>query len=129
MTNLDITRKFAVNAMNIERLLAKAGITGEAGRVVLMLTMANKEWGASQAEVKEALGLPKDVVSKLARSLVKARALRQQREGATRRTKQLYITKSGRRLLLRVKLVLQRPRPAKPEPSRGNSTTLLDGLE
>jgi predicted transcriptional regulator len=126
MATPDITRKFAVKAMEIERLLAKAGITGEAGRVVLMLTMADKNWGVPQAEVIQVLALPKDVVSKLARSLVRARVLRQEREG---RTKQLYITSSGRRLLSRVKLALSPPRSTKAKPASIYRSSLLDGLK
>lgn len=103
--------------MKVEQVLGGSGITGNAGRVVFILAMAQKDWGVLQKDVVKATALPKDVVSKLVGSLVQAGLLTQEREGANSRIKRLATTDSGRGLLLRVKAALQPPpRPAKPEP-------------
>src|ERR1035438_8063455 len=111
MATIDIVRKFAEHAMKVEHVLAESGITGSVGRVVFVLTMAQKDWGISQKDVVEATALPKDVVSKLVGSLVGARMLTQERDGANSRIKRLHVTDLGRALLSRVKDSLQPLRP------------------
>jgi DNA-binding MarR family transcriptional regulator len=104
----DIARKFAEHALKVEHVLGESGVTGNAGRVVFILAMAQKDWGVSQ----------KDVVSKLVGSLVQAGLLTQEREGSNSRIKRLQMTDSGRALLSRVKEALQPPRPVKQQPEQ-----------
>lgn len=122
MATVDIARKFAEHAIKVERILGESGATGNAGRVVIILTMAQKDWGVSQKDVVEATALPKDVVSKLVGSLVDVGLLTQEREGTNSRIKRLNLTDSGRSLLLRVKDALQPPRPLKKEPEQTYSS-------
>ena len=117
MATVDIVKKFAEHAIKVEGVLENAAITGDVGRVLLILTMANKDSGVPQAEVANAMDLAKDVISKRVRSLVAAQLLRQERTGANRRIKRLYTTESGRALLSDVKLALQPPRLPKEEPA------------
>jgi DNA-binding MarR family transcriptional regulator len=104
--------------MKVEGVLGESGITGNAGRVVFVLTMAKNVLGVSQKEVVEATALSKDVVSKLVGSLVQVGLLTQEREGTNSRIKRLATTDSGRALLSRVTAALQPPRPAKQEPEQ-----------
>jgi DNA-binding MarR family transcriptional regulator len=115
MATIDIARAFADHAIKVERVLGQSGITGNAGRVVFVLTMAKKDWGVSQKEVVDSTALPKDVVSKLVGSLVQAGLLTQERDGADSRINRLITTDSGRSVLSRVMAALQPPRPAKQE--------------
>ena len=129
MATVDI-KKFAEHTIKVERVLEHAGLRGDAGRALLILTMANRNSGVPQAEVANALALPKDVVSKLVRSLVTAQLLRQERTGANRRIKRLYTTKSGRALLAEAKLALQPTRPPKGDPAETvRQPSFLDELE
>lgn len=123
MATNDKARAFAEHAIKVERVLSESGITGNAGRVVFLLTMAKKDWGVSQKDVVDATALPKDVVSKLVRSLVQAGLLTQEREGANSRTKRLITTDAGRSVLSQVTAALQPPRPAKQE-AEGTSRQL-----
>lgn len=104
--------------MKVESVLTAGGITGNVGRVVFVLTMAQKDCGVSQKDVVNATALPKGVVSKLVGSLVQAGLLTRERDGENPRVKQLATTNSGRSLLLRVMAALQPPRPAKQEPEQ-----------
>lgn len=119
MPTVEIIKKFADQAMKVERVLRDAEIPGDAGRVVLILNLVNRDWGARQGEIVKALALPKDIVSKLIRSLVNADLLTQEREVANPRAKRLRATDTGRKLLYKVKLALQPPRPPKQESAGG----------
>jgi DNA-binding MarR family transcriptional regulator len=107
------TKKFAEDAIKVERVLGKSRIRGNAGRVVFLLNMAQKGLGVTQKEVVGAMALPKDVVSKLVGSLVQAGLLKQERSGVDSRIKLLTTAGPGRALLSRVKAALQKPRPRK----------------
>jgi len=111
------TRKFAEQALLVERLLDNQGVNGKAGRVIFILDAANK-LGSTQKEVVEEMALPKDVVSKLVGLLVRARLLTQQRESGTSRVKRLGTTDRGKQLLSKVTAALKPLRPRKPEPER-----------
>jgi DNA-binding MarR family transcriptional regulator len=80
--------------------------------------VANIELGVFQKDVIDAMDLPKDVVSKLVGSQVKAGLLTQKRERANSRFKRLHMTNDGTALLSKVKAVLQPPRPVKQEPEQ-----------
>jgi DNA-binding MarR family transcriptional regulator len=118
MATIDIARKFAEHAMKAEHVLGESGITGNVGRVMFVLAMAQKDWGVSQKDVVDAMGLPKDVVSKLVGFLVQAGLLVQERDSANSRIKRLATTYSGSALLSRVQSALQPPRPTKQEPEQ-----------
>jgi DNA-binding MarR family transcriptional regulator len=104
-------RKFAEQAIRVERVLNEKRIAGSAGRVVYLLTLADRFVGVSQKDVVAETSLSKDLVSKLVSSLVTAKLLTQVRESSNSRIKRLATTESGRDLLRRLKAVLQPPRP------------------
>jgi DNA-binding MarR family transcriptional regulator len=114
MATINIVKKFAEQAIKVERAVQQAGIARNAGRVVLVLTMANTVFGVPQKKVVDETELAKDVVSKLVGSLVRAGRLTQEREETNSRIKRLVTTDSGRDLLARVEASLQPPRPASP---------------
>ena len=132
MATVDAVKKFVEHAVRVERVLRESRITGNAGRVLFVLTLAEKGLGIPQMDAVAAMALPKDVVSKLVRSLVEAGLLTQERMGGNSRIKQVAITESGRALLFRVKAALNPARPAKKEPEEGYSqqyfTDPLTGL-
>lgn len=109
---MDIVKKFADQAIRVERVLQRAKITASAGRVIFVLTRANRGNGVTQKEIVDGAGLAKDVVSKLVSSLVQAGLLTQEKVS---RTKMLSTTDTGRKLLTKVKASLQPPRPARPD--------------
>ena len=96
-------RKFAERVIHVEHVLNEEGVAGSAGRVVYLLTIADKLLGVPQKEVVAKTALPKDVVSKLVSSLVGARLLTQVSESSSSRTKTLVTTDSGRALLSRIR--------------------------
>jgi len=104
-------RKFAEQAIKVERVLNKDHVAGSTGRVVYLLTMADRYAGVSQKEAVAKMALPKDAVSKLVGSLVDAGLLTQARESSNPRIKRLATTDSGRDLLRRLKTALQPPPP------------------
>ncbi len=132
MATADRLRKFAEQATKIERVLNKDHVAGSIGRVVYLLTMADRYAGVSQKEAVAEMALPKDVVSKLVGSLVDAGLLTQARESSNPRIKRLETTDSGRDLVRRLKAELQYPgpRPAAPEvgvqPNRFNFDEVED---
>ncbi len=113
MATVDTARKFSEHAIKVERVFAKTGIAGNAALVLYVLAMAKMKSGVPQKEVVEGTALPKDVVSKVVRSLVRAKMLTQKREVADSRIKRLWVTDSGRALLSRFIEALQPSRPAK----------------
>jgi len=115
MATIDPVRKFAEQSVKVERVLQEAGVTGNAGRIVLVLTMANTVLGVSQKEVVEATGCAKDVVSKLVTSLVSAELLTQERQGTNARVKRLTISDAGRTLLSQIRGSLQPARSVSTE--------------
>jgi len=101
--------RFAAQAILVDSVLDGQGLTGNAGRVVFILGAANKTGGGTQKQILEATNLPKDVVSKLVKSLVSAGLLTQKRAMENSRIKRLHTTESGRKLLSRVTSALQPP--------------------
>jgi DNA-binding MarR family transcriptional regulator len=104
-------RKFAEQAIRVERVLNEDHVAGSTGRVVYLLTVADMYAGVSQKDVVAETALSKDVVSKLVGSLVDAGLLTQVRESSNPRIKRLATTNSGRDLVRRLKTVLQPPPP------------------
>ncbi len=121
METIDIVRKFAEDAIKVERVLAKARIAGKAGRVVFLLDMALRDPGVLQKDVAAAMALRKDVVSKLVGALVQAGLLTQKRLGVDSRIKILVTAEPGKALLSRVKAALKKQMP------RRMRLPLLDG--
>lgn len=121
-------RKFAEQAVKVEQAARQSGIPRNAGRVVFVLSMADRRWGISQKEVVERTALPKDVVSKLVDSLVKAGLLTERRDSSNPRVKKLLATRSGRNLLSRVQDALQPPPPA-PKPPVAALASEFEELE
>lgn len=119
MATANSLRKFAEQAIRVERVLNKERIAGSAGRVVYLLTLADRYVGVSQKDVVAETALPKDLVSKLVGSLVDAGMLTQVRESSNPRIKRLETTDSGRDLLRRLKTALQTPSPRPPAPEVG----------
>ncbi len=114
MATIDVARKFAEDAIKVESVLGKSRIMGNAGRVVLLLTMA-KDLGVLQKDVVGAMALPKDVVSKLVGTLVEAGLFTKKRDGENSRMMRLARTDSGTELLSQVNAVLQPPRREAPK--------------
>ena len=128
MATIDPARRFAEQAVKVDRILHESGATGNAGRIILLLTMANVTGGVPQKRVLDDTALPKDVLSKLVASLVRAGLLTQERNASDPRMKTLLTSDSGRQLLSRVKTSLQSPRPASPrrKPQRSQSLSFFD---
>ena len=99
MATVNGLRKFAEQAIRVERVLNEEHVAGSAGRVVYLLSAADRAVGVSQKDMVTEMALPKDVVSKLVGFLVDAE-----------RMKRLANTDSGRDLLSRLKAALQPPR-------------------
>jgi DNA-binding MarR family transcriptional regulator len=118
MATVDYAKKFAEQAGTVQQVLRGHGVIGDAGRIVMVLVLASRDWGVSQRDAVTVLKLPKDVVSKLVGSLVQAGLLTKEREGSNSRIKRLQLTDSGRALLFRVREALQSPRPTKQEPEK-----------
>ncbi len=121
METNDIVRKFAEDAIKVERVLGKSRIAGKAGRVVFLLDMALRDPGVLQKDVVAAMALRKDVVSKLVGPLVQAGLLTQKRLEANARIKILVTEKPGKALLAQVKAALIKQTP------RRMRLPLLDG--
>ncbi len=111
METTDIVRKFAEDAIKVERVLGKSRIAGKAGRVVFLLDMAQRDSGVLQKDVVSAMALRKDVVSKLVGPLVQAGLLTQKRMGVNARIKILVTAEPGKALLARVKAALKKQMP------------------
>jgi len=122
MATKDPIRKFAEQVLLVERVLDKLSVNGNAGRVAFILEAASRAGGVTQKHVVEGAALPKDVVSKLVGSLVKAGLLTQEREGKNSRFKRLGTTALGKQLLSQVRAALQPPGPARQEPARKPET-------
>jgi DNA-binding MarR family transcriptional regulator len=122
MATIDIAKKFAEQAIKVEHVVQQAGTTRPAGRVVFVLAMAKTVTGVLQKDVVNGTGLPKDVVSKLVGSLVRAGLLKQVREATNPRMKRLLTSDPGRELLARVRASLRPLRSASPKskPQLGN---------
>jgi len=117
MATIDVVAAYGEQTIKIERILQEVGVTGNVGRVVLILALANSDFGVSQKEVVEGTALPKDTVSKLIGSLVGIKLLNRDRDSTNSRMKRISTTESGRKLLVRVRAALQpttSPAPARP---------------
>ncbi len=115
MATIDIARAFAEHAIKVERVLSGSGITGNAGGVVFVLTMAKEVRGVSHKEVVDATALPKDVVSNFFGSMVRAGLMTHEWDGVDSWINRLITTDSGRSVLSRVRAELKPPRSAKQE--------------
>jgi DNA-binding MarR family transcriptional regulator len=102
-------RKFAEQAIQVERVLNQQRITGSPGKVVYLLTLADRIAGVAQMDAVDETGLSKDVVSKSVSALVDAGLLTQVRESSNPRSKRLETTDSGKDLLRRIESVLSPP--------------------
>ena len=109
-------KKFAEQAIQVENAVRQSGIPRNAGRVVFLLAIADTRFGISQKAVVDRMGLPKDVVCKLVKSLMKAGLLTQRRDSSNPKVKKLFPSDSGRKLLARVKASLQPTPPPPPAP-------------
>ena len=114
MATANSLKKFAQQAMRVERVLNEQHAAGSPGRVIYLLTLADSIAGVSQKDVVAETALPKDVVSKLVSSLVAAGLLTQIRESSDPRTKRLATTGAGKELLRRLKAELQPPSSSPP---------------
>jgi hypothetical protein len=110
MATVNGLRKFAEQAIRVERVLNEEHVAGSAGRVVYLLSAADRAVGVSQKDMVTEMALPKDVVSKLVGFLVDAELMTQVRQASNPRMKRLANTDSGRDLLSRLKAALQPPR-------------------
>ena len=108
MATKDQVRKFAAQAIIVDRVLFAQCVNGNAGRVIFILDAANRLGGVTQKQILEATNLPKDVVSKLVESLVSARLLTRERATENARIKRLLTTEGGRKLLSQVTDALHR---------------------
>lgn len=127
MATVDLSERFAEQAVRVERVLRGSGVTGNAGRIILLLTLASARHGVSQKEVLLETGRAKDVVSKLIRSMVRAGLITQQRDLSNRRMKRLITSDAGRDVLRRVKAALQSSRSSDVEsPTRGGLFDLFE---
>jgi DNA-binding MarR family transcriptional regulator len=109
MATKDPARKFAEHALDIERILDSRHINGSAGRVVFILVAAAVPGGITQRQLALETNLPKDALSKLIGSLVKAKLVDQDREGYNARIKKLTTTRTGRKLISDIKAALKPP--------------------
>lgn len=125
MATKDPARKFAEQALIVERLLDSHHIKGGAGRVVFVLVAASKFPGITQQQLLLESKLPKDALSKLIRSLEKAGLVGRVRENYNARIKRLTTARPGIELLSQIKAVLQPPSPG-PEPPKGYRPRLWD---
>jgi DNA-binding MarR family transcriptional regulator len=112
MATFEKVKRFAEQSIQVDRVLSEAGLAGNAGRILLVLTMARTIWGVTQKEVVDRTQLKKDVVSKVVGSLADAGLLTQKRDSANPRMKSLVATDAGRDLLMRIRASLQQPRAA-----------------
>jgi DNA-binding MarR family transcriptional regulator len=117
MATKDPAKKFAEQALHIERVLESRNVGGNAGRVVFILAAANNSMGVTQKQLVEETALPKDVVSKLVGSLVRGGLLDQVREDGNARIKRLTTNDAGKQVIAQIKAALLPPlsKPAEPE--------------
>lgn len=116
MATKDPVRKFAEQALEIDKLLNQRGVNGNAGRVILILNAASKPAGVTQKQVVAETDLPKDVVSKQVAVLVAEGLLDQERDVGNSQIKRLWSTEEGKELLAAVKEKLRPNREVKPDP-------------
>jgi DNA-binding MarR family transcriptional regulator len=116
MATRDPVKKFAEQALQIDKLLNQRGVNGNAGRVILILNAASKPAGVTQKQVVAETDLPKDVVSKQVAVLVAEGLLDQKRDVGNSQIKRLCSTEKGKELLAAVKEILRPSREGKPDP-------------
>lgn len=116
MATKDPVRKFAEQALKIDKLLNQRGVNGNAGRVISILNAASKPAGVTQKQVVADTDLPKDVVSKQVAVLVAEGLLDQKRDVGNSQIKRLCSTEAGKELLAAVREILRPSREVKPDP-------------
>lgn len=116
MATKDAVRKFAEQALEIDKLLNQRGVNGKTGRVILILNAAAKSAGVTQKQVVAVTCLPKDVVSKQVGALVLQGLLTRNRDPGNFQIKRLCSTEKGKELLAAVKEILRPSREVKPDP-------------
>lgn len=125
----DQVGKFAERAIKVERILDSRKVGGSAGRVAFILAAANRSNGVTQRQLVAETALPKDVVSKLVGSLVRAGLLDQMREDGNARIKRLSVTGTGKRIISEIKATLQPSSPAPiPEKPAKRDQLLWDNI-
>jgi DNA-binding MarR family transcriptional regulator len=122
MATRDSVRKFAEQALQVDRLLNQRGVDGNAGRVILILNSASRARGTTQKQMVTETALPKDVVSKQVKALVKQELLTQQRDAVNPQFKRLYATDGGKELLSAVKEILRPAHDPKLDPDPDGET-------
>lgn len=133
MATVDPVRRFAEQALKVEQAARRGGLqrNTNVAHALFVLVMASRFSGVSQAEVIEASGLTKDIISKVIGPLVRKGLLFQDRDGANGRKKRLGTTAKGAELIAFVKGSLQPIRSPRQSPSTAlepNLFTLLGGL-
>jgi DNA-binding MarR family transcriptional regulator len=131
MATIDPLRKFAEQSLRIERILDEHNVSGSAARVTFILSAANKIRGVSQKQVVKEAGLPKDVISKIVGSLVRAGLVAQLPQEDDPRAKRLCASDAGKALLAEMKIALQPCPPAgkQPQASPGTGPKIWDVLD
>lgn len=109
-------RTFGEQALQIDKLLSQRGMSGNAGRVILILNSACRPSGVTQKQVIAETSLPKDVVSKQVGALVRQKLLTQQRDIGSSQMKRLYSTDRGKELLSAMKKILGPVHEVKSDP-------------
>ena len=128
--NIKGLRKFAEQAIRVERVLDKGRVSGNAGKVIYLLTAANKCWGVSQQSIVTEGSMSKHTVSKVVGSLVAAGYLEQERDRSNRRAKTLVTTDLGKELLSRLTTALQPERSEQESPKeRPDNGPLLFNMD
>ena len=118
MATKDSTRKFAEQALHVERVLDSRKVSGSAGRAIFILAAANGTGGVTQKQLVEKTSLPKDVISKLVGSLVRAGLLDQTRETENSRVKRLTTTSIGKQVISEINAALRPRAPIPTEPQK-----------
>jgi DNA-binding MarR family transcriptional regulator len=107
MATIDLVTKFGREAVQVERLLQKVGVTTRTGRTILVLAMASAEKGVQQKKIVEVLAMSKESVTKLLQPMIDAELLTKERAASDARSWQILTTVSGRELVSEVKSVLR----------------------
>ena len=106
MATVDLTKTFAAQAVKVERVLQQAGVPGNAGRILLVLKMADTQLWVRQKEVEAAMGTARDVVCKLVKHLHDYGLLQREPDPTNKKINLLQTTDLGRQILADVDTAL-----------------------
>jgi DNA-binding MarR family transcriptional regulator len=126
MATINSIGRFAEQVLRVERVLDEHRLSGSAGRVTFILAAAYKAAGVTQKQLIDEADLPKDVVSKLVSSLVKAGLLIRDREGYDPRVKRLHTTETGRSIIVEINAALQAPSAARQKAKQTTTAVPFD---